>query len=277
MHIGIRNIAIDGYQMVSKSHVEHMHTYDQTADPSKFFIVPNGVDLARYANPPERQPYRVIHSSSPDRGLHHLLRIWPKIKKAVPQAELHIYYEINRWLDLIESLDKEKRTTITTIRAGEVRDGLKATEGMDVTCHGAVNQWDLAQEQMKSSLMIYPCDPVAYTEGFSISCLESMAAGTPVITSDADALPELWGDCTTMLPLPVEDADWIDASVRLLTKKKPWLAASRLGREVAANYQWKDITRDYAEILDRKFYAKVLKEKLTPISPMEFMVSAMGR
>ena len=34
----------------------------------------------------------VIYTSSPDRGLEHLLKMWPDVKKEVPEAELHIAY-----------------------------------------------------------------------------------------------------------------------------------------------------------------------------------------
>jgi len=35
---------------------------------------------------------KIVHTSSPDRGLEHLLKMWPDIKKEVPEAELHIAY-----------------------------------------------------------------------------------------------------------------------------------------------------------------------------------------
>jgi len=38
------------------------------------------------------KPTKVIYTSSYDRGLEHLLKIWPGVKKAVPEAELDVYY-----------------------------------------------------------------------------------------------------------------------------------------------------------------------------------------
>lgn len=35
---------------------------------------------------------KLIWTSSYDRGLEHLLKMWPDIKKEVPEAELHVYY-----------------------------------------------------------------------------------------------------------------------------------------------------------------------------------------
>ena len=36
--------------------------------------------------------YKIIYTSSYDRGLQHLLDMWPDIKKEVPEATLDIYY-----------------------------------------------------------------------------------------------------------------------------------------------------------------------------------------
>jgi 2-polyprenyl-3-methyl-5-hydroxy-6-metoxy-1,4-benzoquinol methylase len=37
----------------------------------------------------------IVYGSSYDRGLEHLLRMWPDIKKEVPDAELHVFYGWN--------------------------------------------------------------------------------------------------------------------------------------------------------------------------------------
>lgn len=39
-----------------------------------------------------RNPKLMVYGSSYDRGLEHLLKIWPDVRKAVPDAELHVFY-----------------------------------------------------------------------------------------------------------------------------------------------------------------------------------------
>jgi 2-polyprenyl-3-methyl-5-hydroxy-6-metoxy-1,4-benzoquinol methylase len=39
-----------------------------------------------------RNPKLMVYGSSYDRGLEHLLKMWPKIKEQVPEAELHVFY-----------------------------------------------------------------------------------------------------------------------------------------------------------------------------------------
>ena len=38
------------------------------------------------------KPFKMLYASSYDRGLYHLLRIWPEVKKRIPTATLEICY-----------------------------------------------------------------------------------------------------------------------------------------------------------------------------------------
>lgn len=58
----------------------------------KVEVVPYGCYPDRYLGA-SKQPYLCLYASSPDRGLDHLLRAWPSIKEAVPQAELIATYD----------------------------------------------------------------------------------------------------------------------------------------------------------------------------------------
>ncbi len=273
MQVGARDIAIDGYQMVSEWHVNQLYSTDPSVTASKFFIVPNGVDLERYKQGPvERQPHAIIHSSSPDRGLHHLLGMWPEIKKAVPDASLHLYYEMQRWFDLIAHLRTQGKATVTTDRAELIQRQLKELEGSDVFVHGPLSQWELAKHQMACDLMVYPCDPIAATEGFSISILEALAAGTPVITSPVDALQELWGECTVQLPVPPDYTQWVDAIQDVLIDRDRWQQLSDSGKETAQMYSWDIIGSEYAGLIWDKWYAKTLEPGLVAIPASEAFV-----
>ena len=57
-------------------------------------------------------------------------------------------------------------------------------------------------------VQIHPCDPVKPSEFFCMSVLEAMAAGTPCVISDADALPELWSQAAIVLPRPIDYSEW---------------------------------------------------------------------
>jgi glycosyltransferase involved in cell wall biosynthesis len=79
-------------------------------------------------------------------------------------------------------------------------------------------------------------------EGFGLPALEAMAAGVPVVTSDAPALVEVGGGATTVVP-----RDDPPALARALAEAAdPAVRAARAaaGRERAARYSWSAAARE---------------------------------
>jgi len=192
-------------------------------------VIPLGVDLARYEEKVETETHRVIYCSSPDRGLHHLLRVWPKVREQIPLAELHIFYsfggfERNKW-----RMDKYAETW-WYVKTHLSQPG--------VVNHGPVGQQTLAREQMKAALMAYPSDLFVDGETFCMVVLECMAAGTPCLVSDAAALPGVYGDAVAILARPIEDEHWIMAITRLLTEPDLRQTYTERGLEFARNHTW---------------------------------------
>ena len=268
---------IDYYQAVSQWHINTLMNSDPTVMElpvrNKFVVFPNGVDMARYQGGfvpgrEGRDRLRIIHSSSPDRGLHHLFNIWPEMRKAIPGVELHVFYEIKKWLESMDS--KVNRTALPELsaRAEAISRGLKYTEGDGVHIHGAVNQWQLAREQMQSSLLLYPCDTVdKKTEGFSITVLEGLASGTPVLTTNCDAFEELWTGVTKQVFLPVENKlyQFVDYAKELLTDDEAWQHAHVTGLQYAAEFSWNAIGNRYNSWLvqalgDKRYLARKEQE-----------------
>jgi glycosyltransferase involved in cell wall biosynthesis len=216
--VGVFDWMVDLYMHPSQWHADRFTVTQPFVAKNKQTVrITNGVDYTRYLQPYAREPKRVIYSSSPDRGLHHLLRIWPRIVEAVPDATLHVFYDMSKWLSLEENISKNGGATVTSERAHILTEQI-AQLPPSVTLHGGVGQGRLAIEQLKSCVMVYPCDPVRPTEGFSMTVLEGITAGLNVVTSNADAFPELWYDSpgVTMLPLPVDDDKWVEATVSAL-------------------------------------------------------------
>jgi glycosyltransferase involved in cell wall biosynthesis len=219
--VGVFSHVIDQYWHPSEWHARRFNAlWPEIASRKQAICCTNGVDLQRYVthvSTVRRDPYSIIYSSSPDRGLHHLLRMWPEIKSREPRATLHVYYEIARWLGIDEEMRTKGLYNVTGERAALIRPAFEdPPEG--VTFHGGVGQSELAQAQLRAGLMVYPCDPVAPTEGFSMSVLEGITAGCGVITSNADAFGELWAGQpnVTILPLPVHDDTWTDTILTVM-------------------------------------------------------------
>jgi len=78
-----------------------------------------------------------------------------------------------------------------------------------------------------------------------MAVLESLAAGTPVIASDADALPELWADVSVILPRPIDYSEWSEHIDRFLESPKLWAETSKRGQLFARSYDWSVVARKY--------------------------------
>ena len=92
--------------------------------------------------------------------------------------------------------------------------------------------------QQTAKVHIYPLEPVRPSDFFSMAVLESHAAGTPVIVSDRDSMPELWGDSAQVIPGPVRLAEWHEAVLELMSNRTLWRRMSEAGRAKAAQYTW---------------------------------------
>ncbi len=135
----------------------------------KLRVMPNGIDpsLFREGQVWARDPWRLVYTSVPERGLQTLLRdIFPAIRSELPQTELHVF----------------------SYRSLEA---FRAVAGPGVHLRGSLPKHRLARELMASSLMTYPSN---FEELGAIAVLEAMAAGVPVVTSALGVLPELVGD-----------------------------------------------------------------------------------
>jgi len=78
---------------------------------------------------------------------------------------------------------------------------------------GYVSPEDLAAWYAKSAIFAFP----SLDEGFGMPVLEAMAAGTPVVTSNRSALPEVVGDAALLVD--PEDAEALGQALRDLTQK----------------------------------------------------------
>lgn len=121
---------------------------------------------------------RVIYTSSYDRGLEHLLKMWPDVKKEVPEAELHIYYG---W-QLFEKFHKDNPGSMMWMAK---MNELMKQEG--VVEAGRLPQHQLAEEMKKSGIWAYPTH---FGEINCISAIKAQAYGCEPVVVNYAALKE---------------------------------------------------------------------------------------
>lgn len=89
-----------------------------------------------------------------------------------------------------------------------------------------------------AEVFVYP----SLAEGFGLPPLEAMACGTPVLCSDAPALPEVVGDAAITLP-PTDVNAWADALTKVLRDRNLRQTLRQKGLERAKQFSWERTAR----------------------------------
>lgn len=148
-------------------------------------VIPNFVLAEHFKTDgaPERLPHHFIYASSPDRGLIRLLKLWPKIKAAIPDATLDIFYGWEGCMKLgtgnTPGWTKHYRKARTEFSALQYQEG--------VTSRGRVNHEVLAREFQKASAWLYP---TSFAEAGCLTAVKARAAGCIPVTTRYAALAE---------------------------------------------------------------------------------------
>jgi predicted O-methyltransferase YrrM/tetratricopeptide (TPR) repeat protein len=163
-----------------------------------------------------------IYSSFPNRGLLHLLQMWPKIKKAIPDATLNIYSDVNgKWVNEVSKAQMD-----------EIRRIL--VEGLDgVFVHGWVSKKELAEAWSKADIWLYPN---TFQETFCLTALEAAATKTLAVAPPLAALQETIGDRGILVKGNPVDEIWQDEAIKqLLTVLSD---RSKKAQLIERNYNW---------------------------------------
>ncbi len=131
----------------------------------------NGIDPENFKSKFERDPLKVVFSSSPDRGLIHIVKKAREISGL--DIKLHTFYGFSNmrkggqgeWADRIQA---------------------KIDANPFVTMHGQVSKEILMQHFKEAAVWLYPAD---FIETYAITAIESLCAGTWPIVRRMGALP----------------------------------------------------------------------------------------
>jgi glycosyltransferase involved in cell wall biosynthesis len=173
---------------------------------ARFSIIPNGVDLARFALPPGKCSVRdeygipagapllgVVARLEPEKGHRYLIEAMPAILRGAPDAWLVIVGE--------GSLEAELRSFGRSL-APPARDRIVFTGRRD----------DVAALTSELDIAVLP----SLREAQGISILEAMARGLPVVASAVGGIPEvLTNGLDGLLVPPADPAALASACLRL--------------------------------------------------------------
>jgi hypothetical protein len=133
----------------------------------------------------EKIPFKFIYSSFPNRGLLHLLEIWPEIYTKEPKSTLHIYCNLDQeWVNKVEP---EKIIKIKVLL--NLYNTRKYNLG--IYSHGWVNKNVLQESWKTSDFWVYPC---TFEETFCLTALECAISKTLAITNNLAGLENTVSD-----------------------------------------------------------------------------------
>lgn len=237
---------VEKFCTLSKWHWDFAKDYHKIPD-NKMALTANGIDFSRFDGIiTERDPYKLIWTSSLDRGIDNVLYLWPFIKERVPEATLHVFYGTYNWKESAKKKnDQEALKKIDIIEEGLKQQG--------INYQGRVSQARLALEFKSSALLLYPG---WFSETFFIGGIEAQRAGVPVIANKYAGVITTLGDSAPLIgngdawyPYSKEGREaFLEKTIELLTNKEQWEYWSKKGFANTEKYSWEKCALRWQEL-----------------------------
>jgi glycosyltransferase involved in cell wall biosynthesis len=196
--------------------------------PEKIRVLPLGVDVPRFAQPPAGPPPRWLEPLASRKVILSVGSVAArKNLQSLPAIlqEVHVFPFVGH---------------LTLLRIGDplpeaLRNSLHNLLGPRGLLElGAVPEDELVAAYQRADALIFP----SCLEGFGFPVLEAMAAGCPVVCSDATSLPEVGGDAALYFPPdnPIAAARHLRAVLDDPLERNARIAAGRLR---ADQFSWR--------------------------------------
>jgi glycosyltransferase involved in cell wall biosynthesis len=204
---------------LSEWHEMHLLSMYPWLDEEKLVLFGNAIEPSYFGdNGMQVRPPIALYSSSPDRGLDLLLRMWPAVRDLLPTAELHYCYSS------VYDRVAEQNPSIREFRAGVA--GLAEQPG--VVNLGSLSQNELAKKMQEVSAWLAPSwntpNNVPFFETYCIGAQEAAAGGAVLVVSDWGALCERVNDATNSVAIPapedgkgIREDEWVRSIVNAMT------------------------------------------------------------
>lgn len=158
----------------------HKNYYTNLLSPEhhhKFYVTRNAIDYGDFKQKVERKPYKMVYGSLYNRGLEGLLTIWSRIKFAVPEATLSVFYG---WETLEKLMPLEQFTEYKAYM-----ENLLDQEGIEHL--GRLSHKDVAKQYLEADVWAYP---TGFNEVSCITAVKAQVGGAVPVVFPKAALHE---------------------------------------------------------------------------------------
>lgn len=179
---------------------------------------------------------KLFYGSSYDRGLIHLLKMWPKIRESFPDAELHVCYG---WDLFLKALSDNPERMAWKARVDE----LLKQEG--VVHHGRIGKAELKEIRSQCAIWCYPTD---FDEINCITALECQRDGAVPCVVNRAALKETVRSGTRIegeIWEPDTKETYLTKLLELMGDTKQLDEEREKGKRFADNFTWSKIAQQW--------------------------------
>lgn len=155
----------------------HRSLYPEIPE-EKFMYTGNGINPEHFEAKIKKNPKYCINTSAPDRGLEVLLKMWPEIRKEVPDAELHWFYG---W-EVFDGLHKDNPEKL--VYKARIKELLNQPGVFE---EDRADHLTIAKKYKEAQLWLYPTE---FTEIYCITADKAQAGGALPVTTTMAALDE---------------------------------------------------------------------------------------
>jgi GT2 family glycosyltransferase len=238
---------VEKYAYLSEWHKQFLMRHHKIP-ADKLFLTANGVVQSLYSDVDTyTKKNKMIYSSSADRGLYQLLKMFPLIKEQVPDFELCVAYGFFNWKSSCAM-----RKDVESLKLIEKIEELLKQPG--VTYLDRVDKKTLAHHQKESKVWLMP---EWFHETFSITAVENGLAKNAIITSDLGGLKTTVGSAGMLLsPKDLSrDNDYPEDYINAFVEKSVGLLKDEGLRKVWADkaytkmveYSWDKVADGWVE------------------------------
>lgn len=274
-----REDQITGVACFSQNHIDLM-TKISPITRDKCFITGLGVDSEEYETPDyvyARDVFsaevraeqrvgtsrggsvygRMLWANDPARGLLPMLDIFDHVRAAIPEASLHITYDFDR-----QFAQHQWSARCMGEILWECKRRIESTPG--VVSLGGLTHAEVVREQMECQVHVMPSDPPnTGSQIHGMTQIECAAAGVPLVLSDIEAFPELFGGIARLLPVVgsmrgrtiegeparVDAQDWADVVIEIMQDPVKWVEMSEASRTLARQHSWHAVIDRFEEMM----------------------------